>query len=541
MKQLTNANAVSLNFNLREPNAKHITNVYAVVRIGSKQTKLSMGCYVNPWNWDNKRQMPKVNNLMVDNEKTNNLQVANIINCVRFGVMKKMCYFCNSVSESDVIAEIKKIINHQIPQEKEMNHTEQKREYAYKASTLLNKAYNVLYSDNKTALGTKKDVLQKLNLYVDYCQNVKKNDTKKMLTSAALEEYKLYLLKNTNNTKRVINQKCEKIEMLINKVIAINPLFSRYKVEKVKYYKIANEIIKAEDKKKRELTPEQVQKIEKCENLNGEETIIKDAFLLLCYTGLRISDLNLLFDESRQKTLENEKGEKFIQVIPKKEEKKRIKAIFKYNDVKDIISKYPNGISVSEQKFNKIIKVIAEKAKLNEMCEYIDKGISKVNSMHKIISSHWGRYTFIYKALFVWKMPKETLIIYTGHTSTQMINEVYNRHEQKMREQNAINFNASTIENSNQASKTESDKVKEYKDVLAFYGEPYINYKNITDSEELLRMIIKKYEIPLKEKGYEIKVLKKIYNSKDVESTKHYENLLKTLNIISESINKPMN
>ena len=34
-KQLINVNAVSLNFNLREPKGNKATNVYAVIRLGS--------------------------------------------------------------------------------------------------------------------------------------------------------------------------------------------------------------------------------------------------------------------------------------------------------------------------------------------------------------------------------------------------------------------------------------------------------------------------------------------------------------------------
>jgi hypothetical protein len=59
-KQLINVNAVSLNFNLREPKGNKATNVYAVIRLGSIQLKLPTKCKVNSWQWDKKKQMPIV-------------------------------------------------------------------------------------------------------------------------------------------------------------------------------------------------------------------------------------------------------------------------------------------------------------------------------------------------------------------------------------------------------------------------------------------------------------------------------------------------
>ena len=69
--------------------------------------------------------------------------------------------------------------------------------------------------------------------------------------------------------------------------------------------------------------------------------------------------------------------------------------------------------------------------------------------------------------------------------------------------------------------------------ILAFYNEPYINYRHINDSEELLRIIVSKYEMRLKTKGYTTEVLKKIYNSQSMEDRDKYERLLKTLDEIA--------
>lgn len=59
------------------------------------------------------------------------------------------------------------------------------------------------------------------------------------------------------------------------------------------------------------------------------------------------------------------------------------------------------------------------------------------------------------------------------------------------------------------------------------------DYRYINDSEELLRIIVSKYEMRLRTKGYTTEVLKKIYNSQSMEDRDKYERLLKTLDEIA--------
>ena len=129
-------------------------------------------------------------------------------------------------------------------------------------------------------------------------------------------------------------------------------------------------------------------------------------------------------------------------------------------------------------------------------------------------------------------MTANEIIDFSGHRNERMVNEVY-----KVRTStDKIDDAAKTIERLTKkesvSATSEDDKVKEYKDVLAFYQEPYIN-----DSEELLRIIVSKYEMRLINKGYTIEVLKKIYNSQSMEDRDKYERLLKTLNEIRENMN----
>jgi len=217
-----------------------------------------------------------------------------------------------------------------------------------------------------------------------------------------------------------------------------------------------------------------------------------------------------------------------------------VKSVIYINKVvADILQNYQHGFSyvkfnsVFDRRYNSALKNIFKKVGLNSMETWKDsKGEVKKAPLYDIIGSHFARYTFI-NGCFDKGMSAEEIIDFSGHANESMVKEVY-----KVRTtSDKVDKAAKTLERINGTSReTNSDKVVEYKDVLAFYGEPYKNYRDITDSEELFRMIVTKYELPLREKGYSTKVLKSIYNSTDTDTAKKYEQLLKTLDEISATV-----
>ena len=93
MEKLNYSNgSVTLNFNLREPKKlKGSTNVYAVVKVQGKQIKLPINCKVNPWQWDSKKQVPKICKDMTQQSIDNALQINSIINDVRMTFYNYLC------------------------------------------------------------------------------------------------------------------------------------------------------------------------------------------------------------------------------------------------------------------------------------------------------------------------------------------------------------------------------------------------------------------------------------------------------------------
>ena len=102
MKTLNFTNAVSLNFNLREPKkVKGSTNLYAVVKLEGKQLKIAIGCKVNPWQWNAKKQIPIIKDGMCQQDIENALAINEKINDVR---TKFYLYLCSgeNITESTI-------------------------------------------------------------------------------------------------------------------------------------------------------------------------------------------------------------------------------------------------------------------------------------------------------------------------------------------------------------------------------------------------------------------------------------------------------
>lgn len=545
-------NGVSLNFNLREPRGNKLTNVYAVVRIGDRQIKLPIGCRINSWQWDRHRQLPAFNTNMTEADFENATKVFQKINDVRFRFLKYLLYLCHKGDNTINIYKIKNIMTNNINLRTSVTRTK-------KASTLLKAAFEVYYSEVRPSAkeSTKTTMYDLLSAFFKYCNEVRR-DKASMLSQAGINDYKTYLVNKSRKDKKEgksrydsntqINSKCEVVVRMINKVLCSHSQFTRDKILSVNYTQLEETRSKGEDKRKRPLTEEELRKIANCEGLTDEEKEYRDLLLLQCRCGNRISDIFRLFDESEQ-TRNEKDGITTITITTTKEGTPQ--HIVLTDEVKDILGRYEkSGLSYAKPrsdafnaKYNKMLRRIARKAGLNSVKKWTDAhGKEHEAPLHDIISSHFARYTKVHE-LLTCGFTSEQAALFTGHSDGRMINDVYgilNREEQAEQAITIYRDNISTdkanaIGKSIQAHTQENDKLLEYKDVLAFYGEPYINYGHINDEEELLRIIIGKYESRLKDYGYDQKKLKGLYNSGLTKDRDRYIKLQDTIaNIISQ-------
>lgn len=537
MKKLININDVSMNFNLRQPKGNKCTNVYCVLKVGNVQYKIAIGCKVNSWQWSKRQQMPIVCANMTADDMQNNIKVTNIINQIKFGYMNYFSYICSdtSIEEKEIKESITNIISEIITNDMANNENLSRNGRPSKATNVLKKAFDVYYKEvNPRAKESSKDVQRRIMMqYCNYCEEIER-DSVNMLSQKGINEYKSYLIKNGNSPKNV-NNKVGVIVMLINNVIAVHNDFLRYRLGKVDYIKMQEINQKGDDKKRRPLTKEEINKLENCDTLTAKEKEYRDLFILECNCSYRVSDTPKLFDKNQQKHF-NKNGVELMVINTQKENIDAV--IWVTPKVKEILDKYENGFKYVKldnsftQRYNRQLKAIAKESGLDSQESYIDAhGETITKPLYEIIGSHFARYTFIRNGKDLGLTSAE-LKDFTGHADDTMINEIYFSETKADKANNAFRA-IERITSANQVTtNNDNDKVKEYKDVLAFYGEPYDNYRYITDAEELLRMIVSKYEIPLKEKGYTIKILKDIYNSKDSDYIDKRKKLLKTIDEI---------
>ena len=85
-KELIDVKGMTLHFNLREPRNKY-TNIYAVLRLGMRQTKIPMPYKVKSWLWDKKKEIPLTNSEMTSDEIANAKEIYNATRQVSTNVL----------------------------------------------------------------------------------------------------------------------------------------------------------------------------------------------------------------------------------------------------------------------------------------------------------------------------------------------------------------------------------------------------------------------------------------------------------------------
>ena len=145
-----------------------------------------------------------------------------------------------------------------------------------------------------------------------------------------------------------------------------------------------------------------------------EWDLARDVFLIGCYTGLRYSD----YSRINKDHITEENGNKYIDIITKKTGERVI--IPMRREVEEILNKYDYNIPrTHEQKINKHIKKIGEKAGIEEMIEVESiKGGLKVNTKvpkHDLIKTHTARRSAATN-MYLAGIPSIDIMKITGHT-----------------------------------------------------------------------------------------------------------------------------
>lgn len=431
MKTLNNVK-LSLNFNLRQPKKTVATSqLYCIVAVNGKQSKVPMGLKVFAHQWDKRKQLCRVDHSMVQNDQVRNLEVNRKLSAIRCAYDELFCYLCGqdgTISALEIEREIRYKINSIISVDMASKRPPKR---TVTASTLLKKAFTTLYgvkADGKVQ-GTLKVFQIQLNAYLKFIDASRKGDTpQNFLTQVAINDYKNHL-RTTGIAAKTLNNKVQLIVRLINTIAETSEGDNNGVV--MVAYKPITDSRRNDEMLRRELTNDELNAVMQCDGLSAKEIEFRDLFAVQLACGLRVSDLPKLFNGDYKKSVED--GRPCYIVNTQKENITAI--VMAVPTITEIQKKYSDGFKYInfnsksfDKDYNNALKSIFKKANCSSIETYfIDQAgrkVQKCEPLHRVINSHYARHTFITQKLRDGFTP-EKLALFTGHADDKMIREIY--------------------------------------------------------------------------------------------------------------------
>ena len=410
-------NQMQCNFNLRQPKANKPTNIYLVVYLNNKQVKLSTGVKVYPEHWNIRKQQAYVNARLSELDNNNNTIANDRLSELKDMFLEFKHYLCEHPTDIDNSITILRTRIY-----KNTMTTEIKKK---SATTVMKEII-----DAKQAASSTKEQ-QKLNVgkFERYLKENNISDTWESMNLNTFESYQKYLVDNGRGSVTIRNIIQNTLFPLLKKVskrMDIPFMWHNSNLESFESVKDESNKELASNKKVT-LTEEQLKQlydhpITGTERQIKKNTEIRDLFVLQCLVGQRVGDMQKFFNGDNEKDEE----EDTISII---QQKTKARAIIPLTPLaKEIISKYQNTelkyYKPSNSNLNAELRIIAEEAGLNTPVTFEDKDGKQVKPLFELVHTHTARHTFI-TIMCRRDIPKETIIIATGHEDTKMIDKVY--------------------------------------------------------------------------------------------------------------------
>lgn len=410
-------NQMQCNFNLRQPKANKPTNIYLVVYLNNKQVKLSTGVKVYPEHWNIRKQQAYVNARLSKLDNNNNTIANDRLSELKDMFLEFKHYLCEHPTDIDNSITILRTRIY-----KNTMTTEIKKK---SATTVMKEII-----DAKQAASSTKEQ-QKLNVgkFERYLKENNISDTWESMNLNTFEGYQKYLVDNGRGSVTIRNIIQNTLFPLLKKVSKrVDIPFTWYDSNLNSFEFVKDESNKElASNKKVTLTEEQLKQLYDYPIIGTElqvrkRTEIRDLFVLQCLVGQRVGDMQKFFNGDNEKDEE----EDTISII---QQKTKARAIIPLTPLaKEIISKYQNTelkyYKPSNSNLNAELRIIAEEAGLNTPVTFEDKDGKQVKPLFELVHTHTARHTFI-TIMCRRDIPKETIIIATGHEDTKMIDKVY--------------------------------------------------------------------------------------------------------------------
>lgn len=411
-------NEMQARFNLRKPRSEKPTNLYLVCRINNKQVKLSTGVKIYPDHWNEKRQEAYISVRLSEIDNINNTIVNKKITKLKEYFIEFKHYLC---MHPDEIGESMKLLKQHIYKDK------MKKELQKPVTFIMKQ----IIEAKTCAESSKKQYRSNIDKFERFLKENEIPNTWESMNLDTINRYQKQIIKENplhphNTLRNIIKGTIFNLLGITDKRLDIPFKWSDSNLNSFEFVKDKSNKELA-DNKKVSLTEEQLNKFYK-HIITGTErqikkyTEIRDLFILQCLVGQRIGDMQKFFNGDNE--MDEEAGT--ISIIQQKTKARAIIPLLPL--AKEIISKYENKelLYYKERKsiVNEALKEVAEQAGLDEPITYEENGIKQTQPLYKLLHTHTARHTFI-TILCRKGIPKETVIIATGHEDTKMIDKVY--------------------------------------------------------------------------------------------------------------------
>lgn len=486
---------LSLNFNLREPKKKSATQLYAVVKYGKNQYKVSTGIKINPWQWDGKKQQPTA-------DAENFCEILTVINNLNLGFAKEREYICqNQLSINQLINELKEINNIEMAN----NENLKKDGRNPKASTIIEKAWEKYVEEHTKVDGNVKCAK---DMFLRFLAE-SGQDRQGMLSTKGLEAWKAYQLEE-GRTANAINLNLQRVRFIINNYIAIDG-FTRTPIAKVDFRKLQVVKKNQEDSQRNPLTAEEVATFANVECKNKKEEEARDIFTMMCLVGCRPEDVWKIYGREYQE----------VGGCYKYHATKNRKMAFAplTPQIKALQVKYADGFTEWEtgkvtSTLNDYIKKLTKRAGISREVTYTDNyGKTITKPFYAAVSQYWGRHTFATMRLAEGKTALQVAKM-LGDTE-EMVHKHYGHWTDEM--VTGLIGTSTKVEITEEKARPKEDNLmNEMLRVLAFHQVPYSEYASVNSWDALYRLVMP-YEDELMKKGCTREEIKDLFNHFDAQ------------------------
>lgn len=411
-------NEMQARFNLRKPRSEKPTNLYLVCRINNKQVKLSTGVKIYPDHWNEKRQEAYISVRLSELDNINNTIVNKKITKLKEYFIEFKHYLC---MHPDEIGESMKLLKQHI-------YKDRMKKELQKPATFIMKQ---IIEAKTCAESSKKQYRSNIDKFERFLKDNEIPNTWESMNLDTINRYQKQIIKENplhphNTLRNIIKGTIFNLLGIADKRLDIPFRWSDSNLNSFEFVKDKSNKELA-DNKKVSLTEEQLNKfynhiITGTERQIKKYTEIRDLFILQCLVGQRIGDMQKFFNGDN----ERDEDAGTISIIQQKTKARAIIPLLPL--AKEIISKYENKelLYYKERKsiVNEALKEVAEQAGLDEPITYEENGVKQTQPLYKLLHTHTARHTFI-TILCRKGIPKETVIIATGHEDTKMIDKVY--------------------------------------------------------------------------------------------------------------------